>query len=103
MILTIALHKPKGPQEEASFLNALTEYGELQRKYKGHQLYSVGKDERTGVLTVVSLWASIEDLTAAQGEMSKHKQVFDFKANQIGPTRYWQGNAEFSEFALKQN
>jgi len=101
MILTVALHKPKGPQEEANFLTALKDFGDLQRKFKGHQLYSVGKDEKTGILTVVSIWATMEDLNTAQTEMSKHKQAFDFKTNQIGPTRYWQGNAEFAEFGLK--
>ncbi len=58
MILTVALHKPKGPAEEANFLKSLEEYGDIQRKYQGHELYAVGKDDKTGVLTVVSLWAS---------------------------------------------
>jgi hypothetical protein len=101
VILTVALHKPKGSQEEANFLRALEDYGNLQRKFKGHQLYTVGKDENTGVLTVVSIWATLEDLMAARGEMAKHKGTFDFKTNQDGPTRYWQGNAEFVEYPLK--
>jgi len=101
MILSVALHKPKASQEEANFLKALKDYGDLQRKFKGHQFYSVGKDEKTGVLAVVSIWATLEDLMAAQGEMATHKGTFDFKANQDGPTRYWQGNAEFAEYALK--
>jgi len=101
VILSVALHKPKGPQEEANFLKALKDYGDLQRKFKGHQFYAVGKDEKTGILTVVSIWATNEDLMAAQEEMNKHKGTFDFKANQEGPTRYWQGNSEFAEFSLK--
>ncbi len=101
MILSLALHKPKGPAAEENFLKALKEYGDLQRKYKGHQLYAVGKDEQTGVLTVLSLWDSQEAMMAAGDDMNKFKQTFDFKANQVGPTRYFQGNAEFIEFPLK--
>jgi hypothetical protein len=79
----------------------LKEYGDIQRKYKGHELYAVGKDDKTGVLTVLSLWTSQEDLMAARDELKMFQQTFDFKANQVGPTRYFQGNAEFVEFALR--
>jgi hypothetical protein len=101
MIITIALHKPKGQAEEANFSKSLKEYGDIQRKYKGHELYAVGKDEKTGVLTVVSLWGNQEDMIAAREEMLMFRKKFDFQANQVGPTRYFQGNAEFVEISLK--
>ena len=94
------MHQPKGPREEANFLKALKEYGEVQRTYKGHQTYSVGKDDGSGCLVVVSIWASLEEMMAARDEMAKFRQAFDFKTNQVGPTRYYQGNAEFVEIGL---
>ena len=59
------------------------------------------KLERTGVLVVVSIWDSQEDMMAARDEMMRFRQTFDFRANQEGPTRYFQGNAEFAEIGLK--
>lgn len=35
-----------GRAEEANFLKSLKEYDDIQRKYKGHELYLVGKDEK---------------------------------------------------------
>lgn len=101
MILGIALHKPKGPAEEVVFLQALREYGDLQRKHRGHMYYGVGKDERAGFLIVTSVWASKEELMAASGEMQKFLGTFDFKANQEGPTRFWSGEGEFAEIGSK--
>jgi antibiotic biosynthesis monooxygenase len=101
MILGIALHKPKGPNEEAAFLNALREYGDLQRKHKGHLYYGVGKDEPAGLLIVTTVWATKEDMMAASGEMQKFLGTFDFKANQEGPTKYWSGEGEFAEFGSR--
>lgn len=101
MILGIALHKPRGPTEEAVFLNALREYGDLQRKHKGHLYYGVGKDANTGLLIVTSVWASKGDLMAASGEMQKFLGAFDFKTNQEGPTRYWSDEGEFAEIGSK--
>lgn len=101
MIVGIALHKPKGPKEEAKFLNALRDYGDLQRKQKGHLYYGVGKDERAGFLIVTSVWATKEDMMAASGDMQRFLGTFDFKSNQEGPTRYWSGEVEFAEFGSK--
>jgi hypothetical protein len=101
MIIGIALHKPKGPTQEAVFLVALREYGDLQRKQKGHLYFGVGKDEKAGILIVTSVWSSKEDLMAASGEMRKFLGTFDFKANQEGPTRYWSGEGEFQEIGSK--
>jgi len=101
VILSVAMHKPKGPHEETNFLKSLKEYGDVQRKFKGHLSYSIGKDEKDGVLIVVSIWANQEDMMAAMGEMTRFRQTFDFRANQVGPTRYYQGSAEFVEIGLK--
>ncbi len=101
MIVGIALHKPKGPAEEAVFLNAVGEYGNLQRKHKGHLYYGGGKDERAILLIVTSVWSTKEDLMAAAGEMQKFLGTFDFKTNQEGPTKYWSGEGEFAQFGLK--
>ena len=96
-ILFIALHQPKGPAGEEAFMKALAQYGEMQRRY-GVESFSVGKDEKTGLLVVVSRWPNKEAMAAAEVEAQKSKSNINFfKQNQIGPTRYWTGEAEFLE------
>lgn len=78
MIVTVAIHHPKGPQEEVVIMESLKRYGEEQKKHKGLVLVMSVKDKTEGYIVGMSIWDSKENYMAAREDMAK---TFKYEVN----------------------
>jgi len=89
--VSIAIHHPKGPAEEAALLEAMRKFGEAQRGQRGSIVITAGKDEMGGFIFAFAIWDSKENFLAARHAMAKALEGVDFGALEDVPHQLYLG------------
>ena len=79
MYVSIAIHHPKGAEEEVSLLGIMRKFGEAQRKNKGCIIITACKDASNGCIFAVGIWDSQENFIKAQAGMGKVIEGVNFE------------------------
>lgn len=91
MYVTIAIHHPKGPNEEAKLLEAMKKFGQAQRKNKGSIIVTAGKDESSGFIFAVAIWDTKENFLSARADMGKALEGVNFEELEDIPHKLYFG------------
>jgi hypothetical protein len=91
MYLTIAIHHPKGPDEESALLEAMRRFGEAQRGHKGLVMVTAAKDELGGNIMALAVWDTRENFMAARGDAAKSLEGVDFDSLEDVPRKLCMG------------